>query len=148
MRARMHLRRRDAHMALAITKYVPDMPDSVENIFAQLGQDLAAGGHLEIARDFYLDALNRKIKSHEIIFHLGIVEQELGIIDSAIERFKSLIEQDLPTSAIYLQLGELYETQGQQDLAIETYALGEAKGPPDPEYEKRRFAVQLANKFN
>jgi tetratricopeptide (TPR) repeat protein len=147
MRACMHIRRRDAHMARAVTKYIPDMQDTSARVYKKFGQALATDGHLEVARDLYLIALEHKFSSHEIIFHLGIIEQALNLTDSAIHRFKSLIEQDLPTSAIYLQLGELYETQGQQNLALETYALGEAKGHSDPEYEKRRFAMQLANKF-
>jgi tetratricopeptide (TPR) repeat protein len=148
MRARIHLRLQEPHMAKAISKYVPDMPEPMEVIYSRFGQSLAAGGHFEEARELYLGAIKRGTTTPEIIFHLGIVEQSMERNEEAIERFKSLIDQDIPTSAIYLQLGELYETLGQQDLALETYALGDAKGHSDPEYEKRRLAMQLANKFN
>jgi|GEM_PF-790810 len=146
MRARIHLRLQEPHMALAISKYVPDMPDP-NGEYIDFGQALSAGGHHDLARQLFLDALHLGLETAEIVFHLGILEQALGYTENAIRRFQRLIEQNVPTSAVYIQLGELYETNGRQDLALEVYDLADAKGFGSPEIEKRRLSMNLAEKF-
>lgn len=94
--------------------------------FNNLGVTSFHNGDLELARDYFLQAVKLDDAFAECFNNLGLVFTELGEEDPATEAFSKAIELNPELHAAYNNLGYVFYRQGSYDRAIEMYneALG------------------------
>ncbi|HEX5132583.1 MAG TPA: tetratricopeptide repeat protein [Candidatus Krumholzibacteria bacterium] len=94
--------------------------------FNNLGVTSFHNGDLKLARDQFLEAVNRDGSFAECFNNLGLVYTELGESDLAADAFSRAIKLNPELHAAYNNLGYVFYKQGSYDRAIEMYneALG------------------------
>lgn len=76
---------------------------------------------LSKAREQYEILLQQLPFDPDVLFTLALVERELQLYDSAIERFSTLVNRQQHASASQYQLGKIYEIQNRPDSALTHY---------------------------
>jgi len=89
--------------------------------FNNLGVTSFHNGHLELARDQFLDAVKRDDTFAECFNNLGLVYQELGEETKAATAFLKAIKLSPDLHAAYNNLGYVYYKQGNYEMAIEMH---------------------------
>ena len=89
--------------------------------FNNLGVTSFHNGHLELARDQFLDAVKRDGSFAECFNNLGLVYTELGEEAKAAAAFLKAIKLSPDLHAAYNNLGYVYYKQGNYDKAIEMH---------------------------
>lgn len=89
--------------------------------FNNLGVTSFHNGDLELARDQFLDALNRDDTFAECFNNLGLVYTELGESTQAADAFTKAININPELHAAYNNLGYVYYKQGNYQRAVDMY---------------------------
>jgi Flp pilus assembly protein TadD len=90
--------------------------------FNNLGVTSFHNGHLELARDQFLDAVKRDPSFAECFNNLGLVYTDLGEEAKAAAAFLKAIKLSPDLHAAYNNLGYVYYKQGNYEKAIEMHA--------------------------
>ena len=89
--------------------------------FNNLGVTSFHNGHLELARDQFLDAVKRDDTFAECFNNLGLVYTELGEEAKAAAAFLKAIKLNADLHAAYNNLGYVYYKQGNYEKAVEMH---------------------------
>jgi Flp pilus assembly protein TadD len=89
--------------------------------FNNLGVTSFHNGHLELARDQFLDAVKRDPSFAECFNNLGLVYTDLGEEAKAAAAFLKAIKLSPDLHAAYNNLGYVYYKQGNYEKAIEMH---------------------------
>jgi Flp pilus assembly protein TadD len=89
--------------------------------FNNLGVTSFHNGDLTLARDQFLEAVNRDDTFAECYNNLGLVYTELGESSLAADAFSKAIKLNPELHAAYNNLGYVYYKQGEYDRAIDMY---------------------------
>ena len=89
--------------------------------FNNLGVTSFHNGDLALARDQFLEAVNRDDSFAECYNNLGLVYTELGESNLAADAFSKAIKLNPELHAAYNNLGYVYYKQGEYDRAIDMY---------------------------
>jgi len=89
--------------------------------FNNLGVTSFHNGDLSLARDHFLEAVNRDDSFAECYNNLGLVYTELGESDRAADAFSKAITLNADLHAAYNNLGYVYYKKGEYHRAIEMY---------------------------
>jgi Flp pilus assembly protein TadD len=95
--------------------------------FNNLGVTSFHNGHLELARDQFLDAVKRDPSFAECFNNLGLVYTDLGEEAKAAAAFLKAIKLSPDLHAAYNNLGYVYYKQGNYEKAIEMHAEAVSK---------------------
>jgi Flp pilus assembly protein TadD len=90
--------------------------------FNNLGVTSFHNGHLELARDQFLDAVKRDESFAECYNNLGLVYTELGDETQAAAAFLTAIKLNPDLHAAYNNLGYVYYKQGNYEKAVEMHS--------------------------
>jgi len=89
--------------------------------FNNIGVTSFHNGDLALARDQFLEAVNRDDTFAECYNNLGLVYTEMGESNLAADAFSKAIKLNPELHAAYNNLGYVYYKQGEYDRAIEMY---------------------------
>ncbi len=89
--------------------------------FNNLGVTSFHNGDLKLARDQFLEAVNRDSSFAECYNNLGLVYTEIGDSDLAADAFTKAIKLNPDMHAAYNNLGYVFYKQGNYDRAVEMY---------------------------
>lgn len=100
---------------------------------------------LDLAREALVQAVDAYPDDKEAWYDLGVVDTELGQIDSGIARLEHVVELDPSWEEIYNRLAYLYDRQAQYDKAIWAVEQNIRLSPNDPNPYDTRGELQAVN---
>ena len=101
------------HKAISLK---PDFAEAYQNLASLLLDQQLPNEALAVCRT----ALSHGITNADIMLHYGQALERTGATDEAIAVYNQLLTQEAPPVKAFLQLAELYHTQGEKQRAIET----------------------------
>ncbi len=102
-----------------LKKLVEEHPDNI-GLRARYAQTLADTDLNQSEKQFSI--LNKQAPNNpDILFSLGLIEKENGKLDSAIERFQTLLIHQKHQNAAHYHIGKTYDRQEKTEDALEHY---------------------------
>lgn len=103
--------------AIACYHQVLALCDSIPEAYLNLGTDWGVLGYPDSANQYFGLAATAGLKKPELYFNIGVMKIDAGEFNQAIDNFMKVLAIDPYYSPAKLQLGNLYETLGDSDMA-------------------------------